>query len=377
MAPALAGYSASCPGAQAWMALSGDELTKPRLAQAMLAVAASLPSPRDGHSNQEATMSIRTATTALFITATMVTGCVDDAKTQQAAPDYGVEDAPEGKADSARFPASIEPIAYGEVLTATFTWHEEYRGFTFAGTAGQSVDLLVDGLADLDTVLYLYKVSRVTGRPFGRPLAANDDTADANWTVRTNTEPNRYSSNVLDFTLPEDRDYAVVATTFWQLYQGDAEVVIKTPDVPASCGGIAGAMCPEGQVCHFEPGVCALPDALGTCIVPPVGFHCSPPNPAVDNRVCGCDGFTLVDACHARILGASIAHDGPCAADDCQPTCGAIGSRSEGWYDGCTEELIDWDFCADCTSECRRLGPSGEGWYSSCDDSLIVAAACN
>jgi hypothetical protein len=323
-------------------------------------------------------MHITRATTALFITATMVTGCVEDDKAQQTAPDYGEEDAAEGKVDSARFPASIEAIGFGEVVTTTFTWHEEYRAFTFTGTAGQTVNLLLDGLNGLDTVLYLYRVSRVTGRPFGRPLAANDDTAAANWTIRTNTEPNHYSSDVLEFTLPQDRDYALVTTTFWQLYQGDAEVVVKSPDVPASCGGIAGGLCPDGQVCRFEPGLCMLPDALGTCIVPPgdTGFGCSPPNPAVDNRVCGCNGFTLVDRCHAYMLGASIAHEGPCETDECRPECDAIGSRSEGWYDGCTEQRIDWDFCADCTSECRLLGPSGEGWYSSCDDSLIITADC-
>ena len=80
------------------------------------------------------------------------------------------------------------------------------------------------------------------------------------------------------------------------------------------CAGFAGLACAPGLVCKFALGMCQMPDAAGTCIVPPIktGFMCSPPNPAVDNRVCGCAGNTYVDACHANMLGASILHKGPC-----------------------------------------------------------------
>ena len=90
--------------------------------------------------------------------------------------------------------------------------------------------------------------------------------------------------------------------------------MVKTPDTGKTCAGFANIQCPDGQVCVFPAYMCKIPDMAGTCTVPPAesGFSCSPPNPNVDNRVCGCDGQTYVDSCHARMLGASIASDGPC-----------------------------------------------------------------
>ncbi|MFH1181988.1 MAG: DUF333 domain-containing protein [Candidatus Woesearchaeota archaeon] len=39
---------------------------------------------------------------------------------------------------------------------------------------------------------------------------------------------------------------------------------------------------------------------------------------------------------------------GECGKDECPITCGAIGSRSEGWYD-CNNNLISYDNCANKT----------------------------
>jgi hypothetical protein len=259
----------------------------------------------------------------LLLIAPMAVGCMAAdgtdgepgiGKDPSPAPFYGTEE--EGKADTARKPASTEPIAFGIVKTATFTPTEQFRAFTFSGAAGQLVDLYADGLDGLDTVLYLFRVSPQTGRPFGWPIAWNDDASDAGWMVGSNPEPNRWSSHVASFTLPELGSYALVVTTYWQLYDGAAEVVVKTPEATGqTCGGFANLSCPEGQVCAFQPYTCIIPDMAGSCMVPlgSTGFHCAPPNPNVDNRVCGCDGQSYVDACHARMLGASIAADGPCA----------------------------------------------------------------
>jgi len=38
----------------------------------------------------------------------------------------------------------------------------------------------------------------------------------------------------------------------------------------------------------------------------------------------------------------------------CEPLCKAIGTRSEGWYDSCTNELIRWDNCAANTTFCNN-----------------------
>jgi Bacterial pre-peptidase C-terminal domain len=49
----------------------------------------------------------------------------------------------------------------------------------------------------------------------------------------------------------------------------------------------------------------------------------------------------------------------------CTPVCDAIGSRSEGWYDGCTGELLQWDQCAIHAAYCEYDGNEGWGWYST------------
>lgn len=36
---------------------------------------------------------------------------------------------------------------------------------------------------------------------------------------------------------------------------------------------------------------------------------------------------------------------GECQKGECFKECGAVGTRSEGWYNSCTNELIKWDNC--------------------------------
>jgi hypothetical protein len=300
--------------------------------------------------------------------AALLVGCGGvEEKVAQPGMDYGPEEGIEGKEDSATYPASIVRIAFGEVKTATFTSTAHFRAFKFTGRADQKVDLYVDGLRGLDTVLYLYKVSKITGKPFGTPLASNDDTTSPGWRVTSNTTANELSSSVADFKLPENRDYALVATTYRQRYRGTAEVVVKSPG-GMTCGGIASLSCPEGLVCMYAPYTCTMPDAGGTCQMPlgPTGFRCPPPNPNIDNRVCGCDGNTYADACQARLANASVASDGPCRPAVCVPECRAIGSRSEGWYDTCTDQLIRYANCSACYPYCTAIGSRSERWTSSC-----------
>ena len=144
-----------------------------------------------------------------------------------------------------------------------------------------------------------------------------------------------------------------------------------TQQVGETCAGIANLGCDEGLRCSFAAYTCTLPDASGTCELPSAfPLQCAPPNPEITQPVCGCDGLSYVDRCHARAAGASIASDGPCAPVSCQPQCLNIGTRSEGWYDGCTGELINWSFCGGCVAECSEVGSQSEGWYSSCGEPI-------
>jgi hypothetical protein len=65
---------------------------------------------------------------------------------------------------------------------------------------------------------------------------------------------------------------------------------------------------------------------------------------------------------------------GTCAAIAHRPACGAIGSRSEGWYWQDAAQLIRWELCAGVVPVCTH-GDGGEGWYES-DGELIALGAC-
>jgi hypothetical protein len=68
---------------------------------------------------------------------------------------------------------------------------------------------------------------------------------------------------------------------------------------------------------------------------------------------------------------------GDCKESNCPPVCGAIGTRSEGWYNSCTGELLRWDQCAFCDPVCRACGSKSEGWYDSCTGDLIAWGDCD
>lgn len=74
----------------------------------------------------------------------------------------------------------------------------------------------------------------------------------------------------------------------------------------ATCGGIIGVPCPEGQFCQFAPGRCNVSDDQGLCRPIPNGC------PDVWMPVCGCDGVTYGNACEAAAAKASINYEGPC-----------------------------------------------------------------
>jgi hypothetical protein len=59
-----------------------------------------------------------------------------------------------------------------------------------------------------------------------------------------------------------------------------------------------------------------------------------------------------------------------------RPVCGAVGTRSEGWYWEDTGELIKYELCADLPRPfCGAIGSRSEGWYT--DASLITWAFCH
>lgn len=70
------------------------------------------------------------------------------------------------------------------------------------------------------------------------------------------------------------------------------------------CGGIAGIGCGQGEYCLMTPPM--HPDKSGVCRPKPE--MCT----MIYQPVCGMNGQTYPNSCHAARDGASVAHKGEC-----------------------------------------------------------------
>jgi hypothetical protein len=59
----------------------------------------------------------------------------------------------------------------------------------------------------------------------------------------------------------------------------------------------------------------------------------------------------------------------------CAPRCEGSGTKSEGWYDGCSGMLVRLDACKGHAAFCDHPGTSRAGWYST-SGALIAHARC-
>ena len=74
-----------------------------------------------------------------------------------------------------------------------------------------------------------------------------------------------------------------------------------------ACGGRAGDTCSATEFCHFErAAICGHADGQGVC-------ETRPELCTLDfTPVCGCNGTTYSNECHANAAGAGVLHDGAC-----------------------------------------------------------------
>lgn len=74
-----------------------------------------------------------------------------------------------------------------------------------------------------------------------------------------------------------------------------------------ACGGFAGLSCGDDEFCSYPASEsCGFADGLGTC--EPKPELCT----QLFDPVCGCDGQTYSNACHANAAGVSVAAPGEC-----------------------------------------------------------------
>jgi hypothetical protein len=146
----------------------------------------------------------------------------------------------------------------------------------------------------------------------------------------------------------------------------ECEAYGESCDAPGAgefCGGIAGIACERGLDCVPDVGMCRVADASGTC--QEVTDSCY----AILRPVCGCDGRTYPNDCHATRAGVGIDRPGACLEcgtpqnaegfGDCRLTAGYA-------YDGRSCQVI----------ECECVGADCGAIFESSEDCEAFVRSC-
>jgi Pacifastin inhibitor (LCMII)/Kazal-type serine protease inhibitor domain len=146
----------------------------------------------------------------------------------------------------------------------------------------------------------------------------------------------------------------------------DGQVACTLRACLATCGGITGQSCPDGEYCSFPPEAqCGAGDQTGFCAAQPE--VCS----LEFNPVCGCDGVTYGNACQAAGAGSSVASEGECgSAPECRldadcpvPPCACLDENEDGQCENrCPVAVCRDGVCGVADPGALQLGDSCGGF---------------
>lgn len=129
----------------------------------------------------------------------------------------------------------------------------------------------------------------------------------------------------------------------------------------------SNADCPPEQHCLFALGACGETAEPGVCS--PRTDVC----PAISAPVCGCDGVTYDNGCHAAAAGVSVRSDGPCPI---APGCAPQDATAVG---PCEAELgVRWDGSrCFAISGCSCEGPDCGALFDTVEACQAAYAGCS
>jgi hypothetical protein len=182
-------------------------------------------------------------------------------------------------------------------------------------------------------------------------------------------------------TLPQcDPNSGLVCGCNGKTYTSECEAEDRGQNIahagvcPVNCGG---QTCVGNSFCELPPGTCqqgVTPECLftheytrkaelsGTCV--PWPATCD----QVEDRVCGCNGITYLNACEAAHDLTSINREGACPGPICGPLFGPCTNPEEVCVSTCVCSGFDFaGYCeprpTTCDNSCLPVCGCPDGWY--------------